>query len=235
MDTYEMCAGLVIAQGGGRVLDYGCGAGQIVGILRARGIDASGCDVFYGGGDYSTHIPAELAADIRRMQDGRIPFPDDTFDVVISNQVMEHVPDLTAVSREIARVLRPGGRAIHVFPDRGVWREGHCGIPFLHWFPKGSALRVYYAATLRKLGLGSYTTGKTAMQWSRDFCEWLDAWTHYRSQREVHAAIGGRIEHLEHLWFDARLGKRPLPPPLKRWVTRKLAGMVLVSYCINED
>ena len=43
-----------------RVLDYGCGYGQLVGLLRDRGIDAWGCDIFYGGGDRSTQIPAEI-------------------------------------------------------------------------------------------------------------------------------------------------------------------------------
>lgn len=49
MDNYQFCTDWVAEQTGGRaarVLDYRCGAGQIVKALRERGIDASGCDVF---------------------------------------------------------------------------------------------------------------------------------------------------------------------------------------------
>lgn len=227
MDTYNFCADLAARYGGGTVLDYGCGGGQIVGLLRSRGIDAHGCDKYYGGGDWSSNVPPSIAQYIHRMSDDRIPFDAETFDIVLSNQVMEHVPDLGAVSREIARVLKPGGLVIHVFPDGGVWREGHCGIPFLHWFPKHSRPRVYYAAALYKLGLGSYRKG-SPMEWSENMCSWLDQWTHYRSHQDIHNTIGGRIEHLEHLWFDARLGTHPLPAALKRWIVRKSAGMVLL-------
>lgn len=236
MDTYQFCSSLVTqhARAGAAVLDYGCGAGQIVAQLRTAGYDARGCDVFYEGGDYSPSIPREMQPFILRMDGDRIPFRDGEFDVVISNQVMEHVPDLDVVVREIARVLKPGGTALNVFPDRGVWREGHCGVPLLHWFPKRSGPRVYYAALMRSLGFGAHKQDKTVMQWSRDFCAWLDMWTYYRSSREVHATFAryfAATEHGEQLWFEARFADRArgVPPTLQRFIVRKLAGMVLMS------
>jgi len=42
-------------------------------------------------------------------------------------QVLEHATDLDVVVHEIARVLKPGGSCLSLFPDKGVWREGHCG------------------------------------------------------------------------------------------------------------
>ena len=41
-----------------------------------------------------------------------MPFPADSFDIVFSHGVLHHIPDITAAQREIARVLRPGGRLI---------------------------------------------------------------------------------------------------------------------------
>jgi SAM-dependent methyltransferase len=243
VNTYEFCADWVAKQAAGRpirVLDYGCGAGRIVGLLRERGIEANGCDVFYEGGDYSVDIPAELLPSIRRMQGDAIPFEDASFDVVTSNQVFEHVENLDAVLAEIRRVLRPRGLLLSLFPDRSVWREGHCGIPFLHWFPKRSRFRFYYAAALRGLGLGSFKGDKSISRWSSDFCQWLDAWTYYRSQEQLRELFSRHFEatgHIEERWLSSRLSARPalagfaatLPLRVQRVLVRKVAGMALVS------
>jgi SAM-dependent methyltransferase len=236
MTTYEFVSDWVVKRvsgGAARVLDYGCGAGELIELLRARGIDAWGCDLFYEGGDYSSHIPTELQPFVRRMEGTAIPYEDSGFDLVLSNQVFEHVPDMDVALREMARVLKPGGITLNVFPDRGVWREGHCGIPFLHWFPKGTT-RVYYAALLRTLGLGAHTEGKTIMQWSRDFCEWLDQWTYYRPLSEIHEQFNrliGPTEHAEEEWLRARFGGRfnVGSPALQRFIVRKMAGLTLIS------
>jgi SAM-dependent methyltransferase len=242
MNNYDFCAAWGarrVAEGRGQVLDYGCGAGQIVSALLARGVDAYGCDVFYGGGDYSSQVEATLfaAQRVRRIEDGRIPFPDATFDLVVNNQVMEHVEDLDQVLAEIHRVLRPGGRGAEPVSRQGVWREGHCGIPFLHWFPKGSRPRVYYAAALRAVGLGYYKQDKSILRWSRDFCDWLDRWTHYRSRREVHEAYRRRFQRIEHVepeWLRARLGSAcwlaaMAPRAVQAQVVNRLSQMVFVA------
>jgi SAM-dependent methyltransferase len=237
MNNYEFAADWVQKHAAGRpntVLDYGCGAGQIVALLRRGGLDAWGCDVYYEGGDASSLIPRELQPYIRRMPGNTIPYDDVSFDVVLSNQVFEHVPDMESALVEIARVLKPGGVSLNLFPDRGVWREGHSGIPFLHWFPKNTKSRVYYAALLRSLGLGHFTQGKTILGWSRDFCVWLDRWTYYRSLTEIHERFGriiGKTRHAEedlmHAHFDGRLDA--IPRNIQRFVVRKMAGVVLVS------
>ena len=133
------------ARHGGRVLDYGCGAGRTVRAGRERGLEIYGTDVFYGGSQSRAEASASglLGDVIREMQDGRIPFPEGSFDLVTNNQVMEHVEDLDAVLREMNRVLRPGGTVLSVFPSVDVWREGHIGIPFSHWFTKGSRIRFF--------------------------------------------------------------------------------------------
>ena len=44
------------------------------------------------------------------------PFPDACFDIVLTNEVLEHVPDLMAALSETVRILRPGGKLIGTFP-----------------------------------------------------------------------------------------------------------------------
>ena len=222
----------------GRFLDYGCGSGDVVALGLKAGLDFYGCDLFYQGGDHSGQVPADLmqSGRVLRMDDTRIPFPDGYFDVVSNNQVMEHVVDLDQALREIQRVLKPGGVALSIFPDRSIWREGHTGIPFLHWFPKGTRPRLYYAWLMRSLGMGKYRKGRTAWEFALYFTRWLDDWTVYRSERELEAAYRkyfARHEHVELEWFDRRVEQRPalrtLPSFAKRFAARKYGGMVLVS------
>lgn len=248
MNNYQYCAHwmseratgrLLVGSENLRVLDYGCGAGQLVQLLRDRNIAASGCDVFYDGGDYSPTVNRQWmdSGVIRRMDGGHIPFDDATFDYVINNQVMEHVVDMEAVLAEIQRVLKPGGTVLSLFPDKGVWREGHCGVPFLHWFPKQSRPRIAYAALVRALGFGYNKDGKGVMQWSRFQCDWLDQWTHYRSLANVHSNYNKffeKIRHIEEDWFRLRVGPdRPmakwLPAPMQRVITKRLGFLVMVA------
>jgi SAM-dependent methyltransferase len=234
----KLCAERQGARASARFLDYGCGAGEIVERGVSRGLDFHGCDVFYEGGDYSSRVPASLieARRVLRMDDGKAPYPDQHFDVIVSNEVIEHVADLDAMLREIKRLLRPGGVVISIFPHREVWREGHCGIPFLHWFPVGSRpLRVWYAFGLRCLGLGNFTDKKTRWQWAEDFCLWLDNWTHYRSEAEIHAAFAphfSQVRHIEADFLDNRLENlEPVMKLVPTWAkgifVRKMAGLVL--------
>ncbi len=60
------------------------------------------------------------------------PLPDNSFDFITSNQVLEHVGNHGFVFREIHRCLRTGGVSINVFPTREVLWEGHALMPFVH-------------------------------------------------------------------------------------------------------
>ena len=244
MDNYQYCANWVSSQAptpDQTVLDFGCGTGRIVEALRAENIQSFGCDVFYEGGSYESMVKPELLGSIiKKMTGSRIPYEDESFDFVLSNQVLEHVENLEDVIAEFHRVLKPGGQVLSLFPDRSVWREGHCGIPFLHRFPKGSQPRVYYTLALRTMGLGYNKEGKSRREWSEFQCEWLDNWTHYRSLDEIHETFDRYFEHTANI-SDDFLVKRAAPrwltrttaglmvPPLQRYIVRKLAGLVLVS------
>ncbi|HWS89140.1 MAG TPA: methyltransferase domain-containing protein [Pyrinomonadaceae bacterium] len=96
---------------GSRVLDLGCGAGMLA-LLKRKGVTLAGCDL---SGEcalaarrngYDLTCAAELT---------RLPFLDDSFDYVVSLDVLGHVEfgDKDAVLREVARVLRPGGVTLH--------------------------------------------------------------------------------------------------------------------------
>jgi hypothetical protein len=141
-------------------------------------------------------------------------------------------------------VLRPGGVVLSVFPSRDVWREGHIGIPFSHWFSPDSRARFYYTWALRSLGLGTWKEqAPTARQWAIDKLQWIDRFTRYRSRREIFATYARyfRNETQELDYIRYRLLDRPgrewvvrvLRFPLAAWAARalfrKLAFFVIVS------
>src|SRR5439155_18927791 len=100
---------------GERVLDLGCGAGTDS-LVAAQMVGGEGSVV---GIDMTPEMlakaraaAAELGAANVEYVEGeveRLPFPDASFDVVVSNGVVDLVPDKDAVFSELFRVLRPGG------------------------------------------------------------------------------------------------------------------------------
>ncbi|HEX8336575.1 MAG TPA: methyltransferase domain-containing protein [Pyrinomonadaceae bacterium] len=96
---------------GARVLDLGCGAG-VLALLKRKGVTLAGvdlseeCALASRRNGYDATCAAELT---------RLPFRDDSFDYVVSLDVLGHVEfkDKDAVLAEVARVLRPGGVTLH--------------------------------------------------------------------------------------------------------------------------
>jgi SAM-dependent methyltransferase len=184
------------AEPGAKVLDYGCGAGTVVQMLRDAGYDAYGVDIRWPGAAYGDLEAGELGRQgfLRYYEEGgRLPFDDDTFDVVISDQVLEHLVPLEASVAEIERVVKPQGVMYHHFPSRAVWREAHIGIPFAHRVPPGRG-RLLYASALRRLGFGKFKDRRPAREWAREQLEWIDRWTVYRSRREIQDVLGRNCE-----------------------------------------
>jgi SAM-dependent methyltransferase len=229
-----------------RVLDYGCGKGDIVRLAREASFDAFGVEKFYGGSDIRDAVAATglLGDAIRELEDdGRIPFDDAEFDVVVSNQVFEHVEDLSRVVAEIARVLKPGGQLLCLFPSKGILREVHCGVPIVHWLPKSTRARYYWLLSCRLVGLGAHKGEKSRTEWAADFDSWLRAYTFYRTRRQVMMILGAgfaRPESLESNYVAYRLdlkGHRVLSSlsraPVLRWISglicRLYGGLVFVA------
>ncbi len=124
------------------ILDHGCGSGLTILVLAALGFtDIRGVDV---GGDLSAlnRIGREALghADDRFLvyDGGRLPLPDASIDLVLSQQVLEHVRPAVyeLYYREESRVLRPGGLAYHQVPHRLVPYESHSRTWLLHYLPR---------------------------------------------------------------------------------------------------
>lgn len=153
---------------GACVLDFGAGAGRHVAEFRSRGYDAWGIDQAFESpvtGSARTEYLRPVAP-----PDYRIPFPDRHFDLVYSTSVMEHVVDPGKALDEIARVLRPDGISIHVFPSR--WRpvEPHIFVPFGGRFQSFPILRLWAALGVRNAWQRGMSPTETALR-NAQYCK----------------------------------------------------------------
>ena len=122
-------------QPGTRLLDLGSGAGRHAFEAARRGAAVVALDLDHGELKQVAAIAAAMAeagelqvpaSIIPSVGDAtRMPFPDDTFDIVIASEVMEHIPADQVAIGEVTRVLRPGGVvAVTVpawLPERICW------------------------------------------------------------------------------------------------------------------
>jgi SAM-dependent methyltransferase len=218
--------------GGGRVLDFGCGTGQVVALGLAGGLDIWGADTFEGFyTDWRTACPAGTAKRISRIEDGRLAFPDAHFDVVLCNQVFGHIADPTDAIADIARVLRPGGTLIAAYPVRDTWYEGHVGLYFAHRFKPGSRLRHAYMAAAHRCGFGLYGTGMMSDAWAQMSGKVLDEGCYFHRRQtlvETMRAHIGTPRDVSADYMRARLGHRAarLPAVLLRSAYHKRAGQI---------
>lgn len=116
-----------------RILDFGCGAGKTVYELLDAGYEHA------FGFDVQNYLRLRSPDDMTRFAinsrlDLRLPYPDNTFDVVLSDQVFEHVKDQMPVFSELHRIMKPGGIAIHAIPGRYRPVEQHVYVPFASVF-----------------------------------------------------------------------------------------------------
>ncbi|HWT79084.1 MAG TPA: class I SAM-dependent methyltransferase [Candidatus Methylomirabilis sp.] len=221
-------------------LDYGCGAGEVVEMALALGVQMSGVDVFCAGSKDKEIVKekGQLWENVFSMADGRIPYPDKHFDLVIANQVLEHVADLESVISEIARVLKPGGHLLALLPTKGNLWEAHMSLPLAHWFPKGSKARVSWVFAWRCLGFGDNKDGKSRWEWTKHVLSWLDTYCFYRSRQEIQSSLGAFFDvtslEREYIKFRKRKSWRwrilaPFPKTLGAGVNATIFRMVAGS------
>jgi ubiquinone/menaquinone biosynthesis C-methylase UbiE len=106
---------------GKRILDIGCGVGAFVRRLREFSPQVCGTDIDAERVKEGSHQLPHLGLAVGE----HLPFADETFDVILLHEVLEHVTDDLATLREARRVLAPGGKIVIFCPNRLYPFETH--------------------------------------------------------------------------------------------------------------
>jgi SAM-dependent methyltransferase len=107
----------LLGSGPGELLDAGMGPGRLAAALTEHGWSVAGVDLSQ---EMVTRARRRLPARAERFHVApveRLPFGDASFDAVVATGVIEYVEDPKVALRELARVLRPGGRAVVSCPN----------------------------------------------------------------------------------------------------------------------
>ncbi len=158
MREYRAVADRIARERPGRVLDWGCGHGQVSQMLRERGVEVTSFDYAPGAApgerrrlEHYPEIEAHVSGDPVAL-----PFADGDFDTALSCGVLEHVQRPEQSLAELRRVLVPGGRLlVYKLPNRFSYLEAiarraglyyHGALPDDRVYDRRSALRLLRGA-----------------------------------------------------------------------------------------
>jgi 2-polyprenyl-3-methyl-5-hydroxy-6-metoxy-1,4-benzoquinol methylase len=206
---------------GFKTLDVGCGSGALTVLMKLSGFDAMGIDVQAEHIGLAKILAEEngLSPDMFVCHEGqKLPFADQSFDVVTMISVLEHLDDLTlkGLVPELARICR--GVLVVQAPNSAAVRDDHTGLLFVPSMPRWLA-RAYVAGRGERYQYRISASG---------------AWdVHYRNFDQVIRSF--------HAYFDSSLSPAaccyPQTPPeysptwigkhLRLWERRFFVGLPL--------
>jgi ubiquinone/menaquinone biosynthesis C-methylase UbiE len=160
------------------ILDLGCARGRFVRALSASGARVVGVDRSWEL--LRTALDSPGGSSFALSTATRLPFADSIFDGVVCIEVIEHIPELGAALSEIARVMKPGGRAI-------IIDKNPVGVGYHRFYPNW-----LYKAMMERLDRWSYPKGFPFRE------RWPAPWS-------VRRKLRSRFARVEIRYLDGRV------------------------------
>ncbi len=157
-----------------RIVDVGCGTGANVELLTGHG-DVTAVDAF----EEALRFCAERGiGGLVQARGEALPFADGSFDLATSFEVLEHVPDDASAAAELARVLRPGGRALITVPAYPwLWSEHDVALDHQRRYTRQGLVAVLEGAGLRVERVAHCVSVllpvTVAFRWGQRLVRWL--------------------------------------------------------------
>jgi len=230
-----------------KVVDAGCGAGGLIKYLRAglpallpgAAIEIDGFDA----SDVAPHGYSNLASDTKTVSTGDPwPYSDHSVDVIISNQVLEHVVDPAFFFREVSRCLKPDGISIHLFPLKNVIWEDHVCIPLAHRITNPTFIRTMAKIFFKERALA--IPGGKEREFGECAADYIRKYTRYMTHREAKrfTADAGLVASFDYTlrFYTSKLSsmrnrepvyfypKTPTLDNLSYWFARYVSSVTLV-------
>ncbi len=145
----------------GRLLDVGCGVGDLAAAFGRHGWEACGLEPSSQAAEHARAAGVDAVAGT--LADA--PWPDGHFDAIVFNHSLEHVSDPAEAVAAAARLLRPGGLLAIAVPNFGSWQRRLFGSAWfqldlprhLQHFDRGSLTALVSRAGLRPVAIGAAT------------------------------------------------------------------------------
>lgn len=170
------------------VLDFGCGAGDLIAVLLSRGHRAVGVDVSQGMLERAeARTGLTVGEQLFRIDtaETRLPFPTEHFSLCVASSVLEYVPDPEITMREITRVLARGARFVATVPDpRHPARIREARFKFLLGLPLAA----------RAMKRSRWAEGAAYLEISRNRFP-LDHWVELANRAGLHAVASNPDSH----------------------------------------
>ncbi|MGH7198632.1 MAG: methyltransferase domain-containing protein [Candidatus Omnitrophota bacterium] len=219
----------------GKLLDVGCGPGFFLAEAKRQGWEVAGVDLSAWAKQYcKEHYGIEIA------QGGleQAAWPDQSFDVVVMNDVLEHLTDPKGTLREIRRILKNDGVLYISTPDINsffsrVLRARWWGINKYHlfYFSRKTIERLFEVVGLRKLQYSSYPRVFSVNYWAMRlepypaFVHKAFRWvTRFNGSGEgllkidlfdQIGVIARKVARLDSIAGETGAGREPAPPRMK--------------------
>jgi SAM-dependent methyltransferase len=147
----------------GRLLDVGCGTGDLAAIFARHGWDVCGIEPSEQAAQHARAVGVEVV--IGTLSDA--PWAQASFDAIVFNHSLEHIDDPTEALTQAGRLLRPGGVLTIAVPNFGSWHRRFFGSA---WFQLDLPRHLQHfdrdslAGVVRRAGLHPISTSAVSMR-----------------------------------------------------------------------